>query len=84
VPVGDVASHEAALMCPTNPVCPGGNTCAADLAAHCVQGTCSLVAGAAPVGACGRTDLPACPAGQACTVNANDQATMYGVGVCQP
>jgi hypothetical protein len=55
-----------------------------DLAARCVQGECALVSGALPANACGRADLAACPMGERCTVNANDQATMYGVGVCQP
>jgi len=84
VPISDAADHDAALMCPASPSCPGGNTCAPDLAARCVQGSCALVAGPLPAGACGRPDLPACPAGQFCTVNASDLATMHGVGVCQP
>ena len=84
IPQTDVASHDAMLGCSANPSCPGGNTCAADLSARCVQGECELVSGQIPANACGRADLAMCPAEQACTVNANDQATMYGVGVCQP
>jgi hypothetical protein len=84
IPVGAVAAHEAALNCSANPTCPGGDVCAPDLAARCVQGECALVSGALPANACGRADLAACPMGEHCTVNANDQATMYGVGVCQP
>lgn len=84
VPTSQVATHNAMLACPANPICPGGNTCAADLAARCVQGTCSLVAGPLPMNACGRGDLPACPGGEACYVNASDPATMHGVGICQP
>jgi hypothetical protein len=84
VAAGDAAAHDAALMCPASPACPGGNSCAPDLAARCVQGMCSLVAGPLPAGACGRADLMACPEGQFCYVNASDQATMHGVGVCQP
>jgi hypothetical protein len=84
VPVGQVAAHEAMLMCPQEPACPGVDVCASELAARCIAGACALVAGALPDGACGRTDLPACPQGQACVVNANDQATMHGVGVCRP
>lgn len=84
VAAAEAESFDASLMCPANPSCPGGNACAPDLAPRCVQGTCSLVAGPLPPGACGRSDLPACPAGESCTVNASDQATMHGVGICQP
>lgn len=84
VPADTAAAYDAALNCPTNPTCPGGDTCAPDLAARCVQGTCSLVAGPLPPNACGRADLPPCPAGEYCYVNESDPATMHGVGVCQP
>jgi hypothetical protein len=84
IPVGQVASHDAALNCSANPSCPGVDTCPPDLAPRCVEGSCALVSGLLPQNACGRADLPACTSGQRCTVNANDQATMYGVGVCQP
>ena len=84
IPVGDVAAHDAALNCSANPSCPGFDSCPADLAARCVQGECALVSGVIPANACGRADLAACSGSQTCTVNANDQATMYGVGVCQP
>jgi hypothetical protein len=80
IPASEVGAHEAELMCPTNPSCPMVNTCAPDLAAHCVAGECTLVSGALPPNACGRPDLPACAS--KCTLNANDQATMQGVGVC--
>jgi hypothetical protein len=79
----EVALHDASLGCPTTPACPGFDTCAPDLAARCVQGMCALVSGAPPADACGRADLPACPVSQVCTVNADEQATMYGVGVCR-
>ena len=49
-----------------------------------VAGTLCGVAGMLPDNACGRADLPACPEGEACYVNASDQATMHGVGICQP
>lgn len=84
VPTSQAASFDNSLYCPANPTCPGGNVCAADLAARCVQGTCSLVAGPLPGNACGRAGLPACATGEQCYVNASDQATMHGVGVCQP
>jgi hypothetical protein len=84
IPQGEVASHDAGLNCSANPSCPGVDTCAPALTARCVQGECALVSGGLPANACGRADLAACTSGEACTVNANDQATMYGVGVCQP
>jgi hypothetical protein len=84
MPANQVAAYEAQLMCSASPSCPQVDTCAPDLAARCIAGECSLVSGGLPANACGRPDLPACPTGEACTVNVNDQATMQGVGVCQP
>jgi hypothetical protein len=84
LPASQLAGYEAQLMCSANPSCPMVDTCAPDLAARCIGGECTLASGALPANACGRPDLPACPQGEACTVNANDQATMQGVGVCQP
>jgi len=84
LPADQVASYDASLGCSATPVCPGYDACAPDLAAKCVQGECALVSGVLPANACGRADLAACASGELCTVNANDQATMYGVGVCQP
>lgn len=77
----DAAGFDASLMCPTNPQCPGGDTCAPDLAPKCIEGACELVE-PLPAGACGRSDLPACPSGQSCVINANPDATKQGVGVC--
>lgn len=77
------ASHDAMLMCPPDPACPGISTCTSDVPT-CVQGRCALVSPDLPVGACGRADLPACPAGSVCLVNVSDQANMHGVGVCGP
>jgi hypothetical protein len=84
IPQSEVATHEAELGCSANPSCPGFSTCAPALTARCVQGECALVSGGIPANACGRADLAACASSETCTVNANDQATMYGVGVCQP
>jgi hypothetical protein len=74
-------SYDAMLNCPSMPFCPGINTCTADVPT-CVQGRCELVSPYLPVGACGRPDLAACPAGTQCLVNVSDQANMHGVGVC--
>jgi hypothetical protein len=84
VPASQVSAWNAMLMGPQNPSCPQVDTCAPDLAARCVAGECTLVSGPLPANACGRPDLAACAATEACTVNANDQATMQGVGVCLP
>ncbi|MGN6103496.1 MAG: hypothetical protein ACTHU0_00080 [Kofleriaceae bacterium] len=74
---------EQALECPDDPACPDINVCGPE-EPHCTWGQCRLVAPGAPVGACGRPDLPACPAGEACTVNLNEQADLRGIGVCAP
>jgi len=84
VPVSQIQAHDGKLMCPANPSCPGGNSCAPDLAARCVQGACALVSGTLPPNACGRADLAVCAVDTVCTLNADDTATMEGVGVCLP
>lgn len=84
VPVSQVQAHDAKLMCPPDPSCPGGNTCAPDLSPRCVQGSCALVSGTLPPTACGRSDLMACATDTVCILNANDTASMEGVGVCLP
>ncbi|MGE0548028.1 MAG: hypothetical protein AB7O24_22060 [Kofleriaceae bacterium] len=77
-----VASYDNELNCPPEPQCPTQtNTCDPNLTAQCVQGACELAA-VPPPSACGRSDLPVCPDGTVCTVNANDQANHHGVGVC--
>jgi hypothetical protein len=83
VPAVVLADYEAGLNCPTNPSCPGNDTCDAADGPACVQGACDLVA-PAPAGACGRADLPACATGEQCVVNADPTATAHGLGVCQP
>jgi hypothetical protein len=81
MPVAEQASYDASLMCPPDPACSGTDTCAADLAPACVEGSCNLVS-PLPSNACGRPDLPTCPPGQTCTLNSGDVATTHGVGVC--
>lgn len=77
------ASYDAALFCPPSPSCPAVNTCEPGAAPTCVQGRCELIAaGSLPAGACGRSDLPACPTGQVCTINRDPGASALGVGVC--
>jgi hypothetical protein len=79
------ASYEASLQCPQNPQCPDQNTCTPGVAPHCIQGNCLLESPEPlPGNACGRSDLPACPAGQVCVLNADPSADRLGVGVCTP
>ena len=81
VAAADAASHDAALMCPPDPSCTGVDNCPPDESPACVQGACQLVK-PLPSSVCGRSDLPACPAGQVCTLNVDDGATERGLGVC--
>ncbi len=85
VPVTDAAGFDAGLACPTNPQCPGivNQTCDPAAEARCIQGACVL-SEPVPPDACGRPDLPACPTGTTCTINVNDSASLYGLGVCRP
>jgi hypothetical protein len=79
----DQAAFDAALACPADPACPGVDVCPAGAAPRCVQGQCELLAAdALPPEACGRPDLPACPTGTVCVVNADPSASDQGVGVC--
>lgn len=80
----DRAAYDAGLMCPAAPLCPAVDVCEPEAAPRCIQGRCELTTGSLPAGACGRPDLPDCPAGTVCTVNANDLANEYGVGLCAP
>jgi hypothetical protein len=84
VPAGEAQAHDAGLMCPQYPSCPGVDTCPADLAPRCIQGACELISGGLPITACGRPDLMDCATGDACTINYDDGATTEGVGVCVP
>ncbi|HWO27082.1 MAG TPA: hypothetical protein VNO30_50475 [Kofleriaceae bacterium] len=79
--VTDRARFDAMLMCPASPACPGISTCTAD-EPTCIAGRCELITPDPPPGACGRPDLPACPADTACLVNVSDPANMHHVGVC--
>ena len=80
----DQAAYDGSLMCPAQPTCPGINVCDSGQGPHCVSGGCVLTANALPANACGRPDLPPCPPGTHCTVNASDPANMQGVGTCEP
>lgn len=83
VPEALLGSFDGGLMCPADPACPGVNTCSSAEAPRCVQGQCALLPDE-PGNACGRPELPACAPNEVCTVNASDQANLYGVGLCTP
>ena len=87
VPAAAEEEHRDGLACPPAPVCPGVDVCEPGATVTCAAGRCALGDGGAPMGvpdgACGTPDLPACPAGQVCVLNADDEATLAGVGVCQ-
>lgn len=89
VPVSRLGDHLAELMCFGGESCPGVSTCASGAEPRCVVGRCTLITpatepGGPPADACGRPDLPPCPAGQVCVINASDQANPLGLGVCRP
>jgi hypothetical protein len=84
VPADQLGTYASELGCPSNPSCPGNNSCDASNAPACVQGGCALVP-ALPTNACGRTDLPTCAVGSACTINVgggDNPSNDHRVGVC--
>lgn len=83
VPTATRGTFDTSLNCTGSASCPEVDTCVADETAQCAQGECRLIAGDIPPQACGRPDLPACPVGKTCTVNADTTADKHGVGVCR-
>jgi hypothetical protein len=86
VPAAYADAAVESLMCPTDPACPQIDVCDPSAAPRCVSGTCALVPGTSDgldVG-CGRPDLPTCPEGTVCVLNADSDAQSQGVGTCQP
>jgi hypothetical protein len=74
------------LMCPADPACPDVDVCDPSSVPRCLGGTCVL-AGApmdAETSECGRPDLPPCPDGTVCVLNADAEASSQGVGTCEP
>lgn len=83
VPAGEAAGYVDSLGCTGAEACPGVSTCEAGAEVRCLSGQCTLVAATAPPadGTCGRPDLPPCPVGQVCVINAPDAES--GVGRCE-
>ena len=87
VPAGTEDSFGESLMCPADPSCPDVDVCDPSLAPRCVSGRCALVAPPADDRAdarCGAPELPPCPEGTVCVLNADSEATEAGLGVCRP
>ncbi|MCE9572927.1 MAG: hypothetical protein K8W52_07200 [Deltaproteobacteria bacterium] len=87
VPVGEIMSHADNLGCTGGAACPEVDVCQVGLVAQCVAGSCALVDPTSapmppPSDACGRPDLPACPAGTHCMLNTAPESA--GVGRCAP
>ncbi len=83
VPATGLAGFVAGLGCTGGEVCPGVSTCQPGAEPRCSGGRCVLGGGAAPPadGTCGRPDLPACPDGQVCVINADGAEA--GTGRCE-
>jgi len=93
-----VDGYLGGLGCDPSPSCPGVNVCQAGLTPRCLNNTCVLLAEPnmdtppdagpnTPVGGvtyCGSADLPPCPTGQVCVLNAPgaQDANQAGLGVC--
>lgn len=76
------SAYDQGLFCPSNPQCPGLDTCDPADAPRCIQGSCTLTADVRPANACAADG--SCPAPMRCVVNQDSAASMYGVGVCVP
>lgn len=92
VPRALADEHLAGLNCPTDPsmgACPDVSTCDPLRVPRCRDQQCALIGPndpgwpAVPPGACGRPDLPPCPAGEVCVLNHNMEAGPLGLGVCE-
>jgi hypothetical protein len=91
VPADQAEEYSESLMCSDDPddgTCPEVDVCDPELAARCVAGRCALTADADDgegddVTQCGTADLPPCPDGTVCVLNADDESTAEGVGTCQ-
>lgn len=88
VPAADADDYMSGLMCESDAACPEVDVCDPAEVPQCVSGQCRLGAAedADPndgVQECGRPDLPPCPEGTVCVLNADPDASMQGVGTCQ-
>jgi len=86
VPANDADAFGEALACDSNAACPEVDVCDSMVAPRCVSGQCQLGDGLPPLDAadpCGRPDLPVCPDGTVCVLNADPAASSQGLGTCR-
>jgi hypothetical protein len=85
VPAADAEAAAEALMCPSSPACPDVDVCDPSLVPRCLGGGCVLAPSTMDgLGSfCGTPDLPPCPDGTVCVLNADPDANQQGVGTCQ-
>lgn len=83
VPANMVDAFADNLNCTGNESCPGVSTCNPGDEPRCMGGQCVLAGGSSPPpsGECGRPDLPPCPSGTVCVINAEDSEA--GTGRCE-
>ncbi|MGE0398301.1 MAG: hypothetical protein AB7T06_16475 [Kofleriaceae bacterium] len=74
-------AYDQMLSCPSNPQCPGLDTCDAAAEPRCVQGACVLTDALLPANACAQEG--SCASGT-CIINRDPDASALGVGVCVP
>lgn len=90
VGAGDATAFGDSLMCPSDPgdaACPEVDVCDPALAPRCESGRCVLSDGTSedrPAPTCGHPDLPPCSEGTVCVLNVDSDASMDGLGTCQP
>lgn len=90
VAAGEATAFGESLMCPGDPgdaACPEVDVCDPNLAPRCEDGRCVLSDGSGedvPAQTCGHPDLPPCSEGQVCVLNIDSDASMNGLGTCQP
>ncbi len=85
VPADTLGGFVDGLGCTGNESCPGVSTCEAGDEPRCVGGQCMLVGGgdpSPPSDECGRPELPPCPSGTVCVINAD--GAEVGTGRCAP
>lgn len=85
VPASEAAAFDDALDCDANAACPEVDVCDPSATPRCVSGRCAL--GGEPSDelspTCGRPDLPVCPDGTVCVLNADPSASGQGLGTCR-
>jgi hypothetical protein len=82
----DADGYQAGLDCDSDAACPEVDVCDPMAVPRCISGQCRLGEAGSPqddAQACGRDDLPPCPEGTVCVLNADPDASSEGLGTCQ-